>query len=146
MENYGESRERAHRHQRLFILALATVLSCLAPVVLVVAGEQNVIFPHSLGPGWNLPFVLRLAIFIVFVGSASLVARWNWIGSDEVRRGRLLSFWAAIGWSLSAVFVVFLLFGRDIPEAARLPTAFFAPMGMGAVFAVLQWRRDGFVW
>lgn len=146
MENVGESLERSQRRKRLLILGVCAVLSGLAPVVMKVAGDQNVIFPGSLGAGWSLPLGARVAVFLVFFGTLSLVARWNWVSSDEVRRSHLLSFWAAIGWSLSATFVVFMLFGRDIPEAARLPAAFFAPIGLGLLFSVARWMRDGFVW
>ena len=127
MENTGESLERSRTRKRLLILGVCAVLSGLAPVVMKVAGDQNVIFPGGLAAGWNLPLVARVGVFLVFFGALSLVARWNWVTSDEVRRSHLLSFWAAIGWSLSATFVAFMLFGRDIPDAARLPTAFFAP-------------------
>ena len=146
MENTGESWERSYSRKRLLILGLCAILSALAPVVMMVAGNQNVIFPNTFGAGWNLPLSARVAVFIVFFGSLSLVARWNWLASDEVRRARLLSFWAAIGWSLSATFVVFMLFGRDIPEGARLPVVFFAPIGLGLLFSISQWLQDGFVW
>jgi len=146
MENIGESLERGHRRKRLLILAVCAVLSGLAPVVMKVAGDQNVIFPNGLGAGWNLPLVARIGLFLVFFGTLSLVARWNWATSDEVRRSHLLGFWAAVGWSLCATFVVFMFFGRDIPQAARLPVAFFAPIGLGLLFSVARWLRDGFVW
>jgi hypothetical protein len=70
----------------------------------------------------------------------------NWLISDEVRRSHLLSFWAAIGISVCLTFFAFMLFGRDIPEEARLPLAFIAPMVMGCLFSVARWLRDGFVW
>jgi hypothetical protein len=146
MENFGETWERSNRRKRLLILGVCAVLSGLAPVVMKVAGNQNIIFPGSLGPGWDLPLMTRVAVFLIFFATLSLVARWNWLTSDEVRRSHLLSFWAAIGWSLSATFVVFMLFGRDIPEAARLPVVFFAPIGMGLLFSIARWLRDGFVW
>lgn len=146
IENTGESLERSHRRKRLLILGVCAILSGLAPVVMKVAGNQNVIFPETFGPGWDLPIAARIAVFVVFFGALSLVARWNWLSSDEVRRSHLLSFWAAIGWGLSATFVVFMLFGRDIPESARLPFAFFAPIGLGLLFSVMRWFRDGFVW
>ena len=146
MENTGESLERSHRRKRLLILGVCAVLSGLAPVVMKVAGNQNVIFPQTFGPGWNLSIMARVAVFVAFFGALVLVARWNWLTSDEVRRSHLLGFWAAIGWSLSAMFVVFMLFGRDIPESARLPVAFFAPIGLGLLFSIVRWFRDGFVW
>ncbi len=146
MENTGESLERTQRRKRFFVLGVCAVLSSLAPVVMKVAGSENVIFPQTFAPGWNLPIMARVAVFVAFFGTLVVVARWNWLTSDEVRRSHLLSFWAAIGWSLSATFVVFMLFGRDIPESARLPVAFFAPIGLGVLFSIVRWLRDGFVW
>lgn len=146
MENAGEGLERAYRRKRLFILGVCAVLSGLAPVGMMVAGSQNVIFPDGLGPGWNWTLPARIAVFAIVILGLSLVARWNWVTSDEVRRSHLLSFWAAIGWSLGATFVVFMFFGRDIPEAARLRVAFFAPVVLGVLFSIARWFRDGYVW
>jgi hypothetical protein len=146
MDNRGEILERNYRRKKLLILGLCAVLSGLAPVVMKAAGNENVVFPVDLGPGWHLSFATRVAVFVALLGALSLAARWNWVASDEVRRSHMLGFWAAIGWSLAATFVVFMLFGRDIPEAERLHVAFFAPIAMGLLFAIARWVRDGFVW
>ena len=146
MENPGEILERKYRRKKLLILAVCAILSGLAPVVMKVAGNENVVFPVDLGPGWHLSFAARVGVFVALLGSLSLAARWKWVASDEVRRSHMLSFWAAIGWSLSATFVAFMLFGRDIPEAERLHVAFFAPIAMGLLFSIARWLRDGYVW
>jgi hypothetical protein len=146
MDNIGEIRERNYRRKKLLILGVCAMLSGLGPIVMKVAGNENVIFPLNLGPGWDLSLVTRVAVFVVFFAILSLVVRWKWVASDEVRRSHMLSFWAAIGWSLPATFVVFMMFGRDIPEADRLQVAFFAPITMGLLFSIARWLRDGFVW
>jgi hypothetical protein len=145
MENNGESLERNYRRKKLLILGVCAMLSVLGAVVMKVAGNENVIVPLAHGPRWDLSLVARLAVFVVLFGTFSLLARWNWVASDEVRRSHMLGFWAATGWSLPATFVAFVLFGRDIPEADRLQVAFFAPMAMGLLFAVARWLRDGYV-
>jgi hypothetical protein len=146
MDNPGEILERRYRRKKLLIFGVCAMLAGLAPVVMKAAANENVVFPVNLGPGWHLSFAARIAVFVALFGALSLAARWNWVASDEVRRSHILSFWAAIGWSLSATFVVFMLFGRDIPEAERLHVAFFAPIWMGVLFSIARWLRQGFVW
>jgi hypothetical protein len=147
MQNAGEVWERNYRRRKLLILGLAAFLSGLAPVVIKVAGDESIVFPAAtFGPGWHLPLAVRIVVAAVFFGALGLGARWNWVASDEVRRSHLLSFWAATGMSVSLTFFGFMLFGRDIPEEARLPLAFFLPITMGLLFAIARWFRDGFVW
>jgi hypothetical protein len=131
----------------MLIMGVVAILSGLSCVVVKVAGDESVVFPDaSFGPGWHLPLAARILVAILFFAGLGIVARWNWLASDEVRRSHMLSFWAAIGISVGITFFGFMLFGRDIPEEARLPLAFIAPMIMGCVFSVARWIRDGFVW
>jgi hypothetical protein len=147
MQNPGELWERNYRRRRLLILGVIGVVSGLACVVIKAAGDESVVFPFDgLGPAWHLPFAVRIVIAALFFAGLGLVARWNWLASDEVRRSHLLSFWAAIGISVGITFLGFMLFGREIPQEARLPLAFFLPLGMGLLFSVGRWLRDGFVW
>lgn len=147
MQNDGEVLERNYRRRKLLIMCVVALLSGLAPLVIKVAGDESVIFPSgTLGSGWHLPFSVRVGIAVLFFGAVGLGARWNWVASDEVRRSHMLSFWAAIGVSVGITFFGFIMFGRDIPEQARLQLAFLLPMVMGSVFAIARWFRDGFVW
>ena len=147
MNNHGELRERNYRRRRLLILGLSALLSGLAPFVVKIAGDENVMFPAEVfGHGWHLPIAIRICVGVLFIGTLSLGARWNWVSSDEVGRSHIQSFWAAIGVSVGLTFFGYMLFGREIPEVARLPLAFFLPIVMGLVFAIARWFRDGFVW
>ena len=147
MQNEGEVWERNYRRRKLLIMCVVAVLAGLAPLVIKVAGDESVVFPSAtFGPGWHLPLAARIAVAVLFLGALGLGARWNWMASDEVRRSHMLTFWAAIGISVGITFFVFMLFGREIPEDARLQLAFFMPMGLGALFAIARWFRDGFVW
>jgi hypothetical protein len=147
MQKAGEVWERNYRRRKLVILAMVGAVSALAPVVIKMAGEGNVVFPSgAFGSVWHLPLVLRILVAAAFISLLGLGARWNWLVSDEVRRAHLLSFWAAIGFSVGLTFFGFILFGRAIPEAARLPLAFMLPVGMGLLFSIARWLRDGFVW
>lgn len=147
MQNPGEVWERNYRRRRLLILGVIGLVSGLACVVVKVAGDESVVFPSaSFGPGWHLSLPVRILVAVLFFGGLGVVARWNWVTSDEVRRSHLLSFWAAMGVSVGVTFFGFMLFGRDIPEAARLPLAFFLPVVGGLLFSIARWFRDGFVW
>lgn len=147
MQNEGELWERNYRRRRLLILGVIGLVSGLACVVVKAAGDESVVFPSSaLGPAWHLSLAVRILIATVFFAGLGFVARWNWVTSDEVRKSHLMTFWAAIGISVGITFFGFMLFGREIPEAARLPLAFFLPVGMGLLFSVARWLRDGFVW
>jgi hypothetical protein len=147
MHNAGEVWERNYRRRKRLILCVVAVLAGLAPLVIKVAGDESVVFPGAtFGPGWHLPLSVRIVIAVLFFGALGLGARWNWVASDEVRRSHMLGFWAAIGISVGITFFGFMLFGRDIPEEARLRLAFLAPMAMGSLFAIARWFRDGFVW
>ena len=121
--NVGEAWERNYRRRRLLILGVIGIVSGLACVVVKVAGDESVVFPDTFGPGWQLPLAARIGVAILFFGGLGVVARWNWLSSDEVRRSHLLSFWAATGISVSLTFFIYMLFGREIPESARLPLA-----------------------
>jgi hypothetical protein len=147
MQNEGEVWERNYRRRKLWIMCAVAVLAGLAPLVIKIAGDESVVFPGAtFGPAWHLPLALRIAVAVLFFGALGLGARWNWVASDEVRRSHMLSFWAAIGISVGITFFGFMLFGRDIPEESRLRLAFLLPMGMGSLFAIARWFRDGFVW
>ncbi|MEO6359760.1 MAG: hypothetical protein ABIO43_04190 [Sphingomicrobium sp.] len=147
MDNVGEVWERNYRRRKLSILGLAALFSGLAPLVIKVAGDESVVFPFAtVKSDWHLPLLPRIVIATLFLAGLALAARWNWVASDEVRRSHLLSFWAAIGMSVGITFFGFMFFGRDIPEAARLPLAFILPTAMGLLFAISRWLRDGFVW
>jgi hypothetical protein len=147
MQNEGEIWERNYRRRKLLIKCVVLVLAALTPLVIKVAGDESVLFPAGTwGPGWHLPLALRIGIAVLFFGILGLGARWNWVVSDEVRRSHILSFWAAIGISVGITFIGFMLFGHDIPAESRLRLAFLLPMGMGSVFAIARWFRDGFVW
>jgi hypothetical protein len=147
MHNAGEVLERRYRRRKLLIMGVIGLVSGLACVVVKVAGDESIVFPSAaFGPGWHLPLGVRIVVAVLFLGGLGLVARWNWVASDEVRRSHLLSFWAAIGISVGLTFFGFMLFGREIPEEARLPLAFFLPLGMGLLFSIARWLRDGFVW
>jgi len=143
----GEVWERNYRRRKLLILAVAALISGLAPVVIKIAGDENVVFPAgTFGSGWHLPLLARIALAVLFLGLLCLAARWNWVASDEVRRSHLLSFWAAIGFSLGLTFFGFMFFGQAIPAAARLPLAFMLPIVLGLLFSIARWLRDGYVW
>lgn len=146
MQNAGEVWERNYRRRKLLIMGVVAVLAGLAPFVVNAAGDENVVFGDALGPGWHLPLAARVVTAVVFFAALGLAARWNWVASDEVRRSHLLSFWAAIGMSVGLTFFGFMLFGHEIPEAARLPLAFFLPLAMGLLFSIARWFRDGYVW
>ena len=143
----GEAWERGYRRRKMLIMGIVAILSALSCVVVKVAGDESVIFPGaSFGHSWHLPLAARIVVAILFFGGLGIVARWNWLASDEVRRSHMLSFWAAIGISVGVTFFGFMLFGRYIPEHARLQLAFTAPMIMGCLFSLGRWIRDGFVW
>ena len=146
MQN-GEALERNHRRRKLLIMCVVLLLSGLAALVVKIAGNENVLFhPGAPDSGSHLPLAVRIGVAVLLFGALGLGARWNWLASDEVRRSHMLSFWAAIGISVGITFVGFLLFGRDIPEEARLRLAFFLPMVMGSAFAIARWFRDGVIW
>jgi hypothetical protein len=145
MENAGEAQERNYRRRQLLILGVATVLAFLAPFVLVAIGDANVVFPDTTTSDWHLSLGARIAIAVVFFGALGLVGRWSWVASDEVRRSHILTFWAAIGVSVSITFFGFMLFGSEIPEPERLKLAFLLPIVMGTLFGVARWLRDGYV-
>jgi hypothetical protein len=131
----------------MLIMIVAAIVSGLAVVVVKVAGDESVVFPGaSFGSAWHLPLPARIGVAVLFFAGLGIVARWNWLASDEVRRSHMLSFWAAIGISVGVTFFGFMLFGRYIPEDSRLPLAFIAPMTMRVLFAAVRWIRDGFVW
>jgi hypothetical protein len=147
MQNAGEVWELKYRRRKQLILGVALLVSGLACVVIKIAGDESVIFPSApFGPAWHVSLAVRILVAVLFFGALGLVARWNWLASDEVRRSHMLSFWAAIGFSVGITFFGFMLFGREIPEEARLPLAFFLPLGLGTLFALVRWIRDGFVW
>lgn len=148
MQQNGEELERGYRSRKVRIMIVAALLSGLSPLVIGIIGEQGAVFPVGAFPtfGVKLPLVVRLAIALTFIGGLLLVARWNWQSSDEVRRSHLLSFWAAIGISVSLTFLGFAMFGNVIPAAARLPLAFIIPIALGLLFAIARWMREGYVW
>jgi hypothetical protein len=147
MQNVGEVWERNYRRRKQLILGVALLVSILGCVVLKVAGDESVVFPSgTVGPAWHLSLPVRIVIAALFVGGLGLVARWNWLASDEVRRSHMLSFWAAIGISVGLTYFGFMLFGREIPQDARLRVAFMMPMVGGVLFSAARWLRDGFVW
>jgi hypothetical protein len=147
MENAGEIWERNYRRRKLAIMGLVVVMAGLAPVVIKVAGNESVLFPDAtFGPGWDVSLPVRILVAALFFGCLAAGARWNWLSSDEVRRSHVLSFWAATGVSVSLTFFGYMLFGEDIPEPLRLPLAFMIPIGMGLLFSIARWFREGFVW
>lgn len=147
MEDAGEKWQRKQGRKKLAILLVIVLLSGLAPFVIQIAGDQGVVFHHAAkhwGP--HLPPAVRIVIAVAFFGGLAFVARWNWLASDEVRRSHIVSYWAAIGISVSLTFFGFLMFGRAIPEDDRLQVAFLAPLVLGSVISGLRSWRDGFVW
>ena len=146
--NRGEQWERANRRKKIAVLGVAALLGGMSPLILAVAGDESVVLPAAAAPDlhFHLPVAARLLVTLVFLGGLGIVARYNWHISDEVRRSHLLSFWAAIGLSVTITFLAYLMLGSFIPEPARLPLAFILPFAAGCLFAIVRWIKDGFVW
>ncbi|TCM20757.1 hypothetical protein EDF56_102420 [Novosphingobium sp. PhB165] len=148
MSRADEKWERSYKRRKLALFGLAVLLSCLMPVVIGIAGDEGAVFPKRIYPsyGIHLPLPARIAVALAFAICLGLLARLNWRASDEVRRAHMLAFGAATGRAVGFTFFGFLMFGNEIPEAARLPLAFLLPIMAGLAFVVTRWFRDGYVW
>jgi len=144
MTRTGEDLERSYRRGRLTAHVLTLALGLVVAAALTIAGVDGVISGHPGETGHPAGLIERIAVGVVLTVLLLGVARWNWNHSDEVRRSHMVSFWAAMGFSLGLTFFGFVLFGEMIPMNLRLPLAFFTPMLMGCLFSLGRWLRDGY--
>lgn len=141
-DSWGLRRERRRRRRTAIIMVLIGAASAVAGIVLQIAANGHGVFDHQpshLAPG--VPAWARIGAVVALELSLLALARFNWRSADELRRRQIKDFWAAIGFSMLAMFPILHVIGPYTTAETRLTLVYVAGITGGCLF--YAWDRLG---